>query len=69
MLMGRIGIVGLRFFIMWLRVFFMLYSVKILVRGVCFSMCINLEVFVKVLVRIFFMFIMKIIIWELKFFF
>lgn len=67
--MGRTGIVGLRLSIMWLRVFFTLHSAKTLARGVCFSMRINSEVLAKVLVRTFFMFIMKIIIWELKFFF
>ncbi len=67
--MGRTGIVGLRLSIMWLRVFFTLHSAKTLARGVCFRMRINSEVLAKVLVRTFFMFIMKIIIWELKSFF
>lgn len=67
--MGRTGIVGLRLSIMWLRVFFTLHSAKTLARGVCFSMRMNSEVLAEVLVRTFFMFIMTIIIWELKSFF
>lgn len=67
--MGRTGIVGLRLSIMWLRVFFTLHSAKTLARGVCFSMRINAAVLAKVLVGTFFMFIIKIIIWEWQSFF